>query len=592
MYRVVPLCCKTGTLMSEFDQPLDVVAPRRRSFFDQARDALQARRDTIVPPPRLQDAPPEPNSYLDRIPDSVRNVSRGQAQPDQVEQGAGAGLCPPESVHQRSAPGPSAHLFAGLGQQFQLPQVQPAASPLEASPTLPRSMGVAPQPSGISGQLAEALIRITPEEVQPHPQAAPAVRPLLPAPIPSPALDTTTRSNFTQPPTARVVLSFNILETLTACLDSAECPQTARIIFQTLFELGLETVRARNLPTRPDVAVFHLPVELLASHLEVSRITVWRNLKPLIEAGIVANRDHYDTLRGASAISGKIWAVSLAPARVMAGKAPHVRVTKDDLAFHWRDLDADARKGRTAYSATRTEAQQALEKAQREAAAEKKAAARARAEARAKDREAACKRGEKPLRGRAAATANAAKTRAENPPPMRGKGTVQQSINGLKAVSKEELKRWALAPFFENFDVTLTVSRGLGSARDAIYTLPLLTGLSRRERGAAVEGLAQQLAVAFEDHQNVRFWLWLTWQVLRGFDQGQDYSDDIALILSRVLHDIKHDESMRNRSVLRPGALVVNELRNGGLLDALRQIAPTRVGVRPKAAAQDQQAAI
>ncbi|WP_019011230.1 hypothetical protein [Deinococcus aquatilis] len=433
------------------------------------------------------------------------------------------------------------------------------------------------------------MIRITPKAEQSQPQTAPTFRPLLPAPIPSPVHHTpavhTTRSNFTQPPAPRVALSFTILETLTACLREAECPATARSIFQTLFELGLETVRARNLPTRPDVAVFHLPVELLASHLEVSRITIWRNLKPLIEAGILANRDHYDTLRGATAISGKIWAISLAPALVMAGKAPHVRVTKDDLAFQWRDLDADARKGRTAYSATRTEAQQALEKAQREAKADKKAEERLRAAARAKDREAARKRGEKPLRGRAAATANAAKTRAENPPPVRKKQVVQQSLDGLKAVSKEELKRWALAPFFENFDVTLTVSRGLGSGRDAIYTLPLLTSLSRRERGAAVEALAQQLAVAFEDHQNVRFWLWLTWQVLRAFDQGQDWSDDIALILSRVLHDIKHDESMRNRSVLRPGALVVNELRNCGLLEALRQISPSRVGVRPKARA-------
>ena len=41
---------------------------------------------------------------------------------------------------------------------------------------------------------------------------------------------------------------------------------------------------------------------------------------------------------------------------------------------------------------------------------------------------------------------------------------------------------------------------------------------------------------------------------------------------------------MGNRAQNCPAALVVNGLRNCELLDALRQIAPTRVGKRPRAA--------
>ncbi|OLV16774.1 hypothetical protein [Deinococcus marmoris] len=114
--------------------------------------------------------------------------------------------------------------------------------------------------------------------------------------------------------------------------------------------------------------------------------------------------------------------------------------------------------------------------------------------------------------------------------------------------------------------------------------LPTLTGLSRSQRGALVEKTARTLAAAFEDSQNFKFWCWLIWQTLRAHDQGQDWSDDVAHLMARVLDDIRQYEQMGNRAQNYPAALVVNGLRNCGLLDALRQIAPTRVGKRPRAA--------
>ena len=73
------------------------------------------------------------------------------------------------------------------------------------------------------------------------------------------------RARSTEPPAPLVL--FNPVDSLTACMNDAECPDTARKIFKVLFSLGLESVRARGVPVRPDVAVFHLPVELLAAHI-------------------------------------------------------------------------------------------------------------------------------------------------------------------------------------------------------------------------------------------------------------------------------------------------------------------------------------
>lgn len=392
------------------------------------------------------------------------------------------------------------------------------------------------------------------------------------------------RQDFVQPPTPHLAVRINPHE-LIACLYEVDLPKTARRLFCLLFELGLETVRERGLPTRPDVAVFHVPLELLAAHLEVDRVTIWRNLKPLTEAGILAHRDHFATLRNRTAVSGKIWAVSLSPARVLAGKAAPVRVTKDDLAYRWRDLDADARRGRTAYSATRTEAQQAADKARREARTAQHAEQAARAETRAQDRAAARKAGQSPLQGRAAATVHAAQTRAQKATLAPAERAMQQSLGPLKTVGKEELKSWALSSFKKTLDVTLTVAKDLDRVQDVIHTLPVLTCKSRRGRSDAVEGVARKLAAAFEDSQNLRFWTWLIWQMLRAYDQGQDWSSDIKLILLRVYLDTQHDQSINKRFVRHPGAVVVNELRNCGLLEALSRTEPTRVGVKPKRAA-------
>ncbi|WP_291427050.1 hypothetical protein [Deinococcus sp.] len=226
---------------------------------------------------------------------------------------------------------------------------------------------------------------------------------------------------------------FTPTATLTACLETAECPKLARRLFQVLHELALYSVRARGLPAVGlTVGVFHLPLELLAAHFQVNRTTIWRNLQPLLTAGLLDARDHCGKLRGKSAVTGKIWAVSILPERQLDGHAEPVKVRHYDLTAKWRNLDADAESDHTVWSLTRTEEQKVAYKAQQLERAAEIAEARSRAEERAKERKAAMARGEKVLTGRAAATVNAAQTRAEKPRPTRKKTEMQQSFSNLK----------------------------------------------------------------------------------------------------------------------------------------------------------------
>lgn len=404
---------------------------------------------------------------------------------------------------------------------------------------------------------------------------------------------------FRAPPTVEPTppaphVPFQPVASLTACLETAECPAMARRIYQLLLELALHSIRARGLPVRPDVAVFHLPSELLASHFEVCRQTIWRNVKPLVEAGVLDERDHYGSLNGRPAVTGKIWAVSIVPDRVLRGLAAPVKVRIQDLRFPWRDLTSDVKAGRTAYALTRTDERQEAEKAARKAREGERAKAFERAALRLSEREAARAAGAKVPHGRRAATLNAAATRearksqevtTEKARPKRLISSMQQSREGLKAVKAGELIQWTLAPFSTpSDDVTVTVARALSGGLDAIFTIRSLTMTPKRDRNAVVESAARALAAAFDDTKNLRFWCWLIWQLLRGAAQGQDYIDDVAHMLARVLHDLRHDETLGRRTQRRPAALVVKELDDLGVMDALRELERYRVGGKPRAA--------
>lgn len=115
-----------------------------------------------------------------------------------------------------------------------------------------------------------------------------------------------------------------------------------------LAALGRRYLRERFGPKaarKAGQAVFHLPVDLVASFLGVHRTTVWRWAGPLEEAGLLRSKTHVATaVRGGEAQNlntGTVWAVRLKPGRA--------RFEHGDLTYPWRDLAKDLEEGRTAF---------------------------------------------------------------------------------------------------------------------------------------------------------------------------------------------------------------------------------------------------
>lgn len=90
---------------------------------------------------------------------------------------------------------------------------------------------------------------------------------------------------------------------------------------------------------------FHLPNDLLAAYIGVDRVTVWRWMELLKQAGLADSRRHrsWAVINGTPGFytTGNVWLVRLKPGRV--------RWTYEDLAHPWRDLEEDRASGRTAF---------------------------------------------------------------------------------------------------------------------------------------------------------------------------------------------------------------------------------------------------
>lgn len=116
----------------------------------------------------------------------------------------------------------------------------------------------------------------------------------------------------------------------------------ARKLALLLYRIGRGVVRTRGWARNTATVVVHLPVDLIAQHLGVDRTTIWRWAKELEEHGLIARRTHYGTLEGRTVATGTVWAIRLKPGRA--------RLTYEDLAHPWRDLEEDIRRGATAWA--------------------------------------------------------------------------------------------------------------------------------------------------------------------------------------------------------------------------------------------------
>lgn len=383
--------------------------------------------------------------------------------------------------------------------------------------------------------IAAGLFSGRPQE----PQETPAPRSTLPAPR------VIARAALPAVPAPRVLESeFDVVRSLTACLDGAPCRGTARRIFRVLFGLGMHVARAQGMSAAVSRVVFHLPAELVYSHLDLGKSAFYDNLRYLIGAGLVACDAHMARLKGhrRNVASGTLWAVSLAPERVLGGQRAPVRLTAEDWRHNWRDLQADVNAGRTVAA----------------------------------------------LLGIEKAAPKAAEDADQDGTELSSPESAGQSSRRKRLLTKwQTLKEWAINPFLSNPSDKETVRETPALGMDAVWGLGA-GSTPRRDRGALVDRQARRLAAAFGDGENsLGFWRALVWNITRGQDSGEDVSEDVSVVLARVLRDVQHDLEVFGKLTVNPGKLVNVALSRGGLLDVLRgfKLSAPHVGRRPVIAA-------
>lgn len=347
-------------------------------------------------------------------------------------------------------------------------------------------------------------------------------------PMPAPAI---TEQPRPAPAPLTITTRAELVQTLTACLDDAPCRESARRIFRALFSVALDVARACGYPEHVTRAVFHLPAELLMVHVGLKKSAFYENLQYLRRVGLVACEAHMGDLRGESVATGTLWAVTLKPGRVLEGKAGHVRLMHDDWTRNWRDLNADAKAGRTVYNMLHPlsnglpESQEPCEE----------------------------------MAGDAQTAKNAA----------------------LPVISYDVVATWAIKSALPINSDNMTVRPAPSLAENVVWELADAHRESRTAyRAAIVDKQARALAAAFGDGaDSLGFWRKLVWNITRAADAGADLSDDVGAVLVRVLRDLKHDQTAGVPLPRNPAAVVNAAL--GDLLSRLREFDFRRVGVRP-----------
>ena len=142
---------------------------------------------------------------------------------------------------------------------------------------------------------------------------------------------------------------------LTACLGNDLSPSQLRT-FRFLHTAALTVAARRGYAACVTRVTFFCPAEVVAFALGMHRTTLWRQLQPLRELGLVDVRPHMTTHRGQTVTDGCLWCIRLYPKR---GNTP--RLTYDELKHQYRDLGADIATGRTAYALTNSGVQQSKE---------------------------------------------------------------------------------------------------------------------------------------------------------------------------------------------------------------------------------------
>lgn len=252
----------------------------------------------------------------------------------------------------------------------------------------------------------------------------------------------------------------------------------ALTIYRVLLAVALQVAAERSHVEGTTSVAFHLPTELLAFEVgEISRTTLLRYTNELKQAGLIDQRGHRARFAGASRQSGSVWRVRLDPRR-----GSRVRLTHEDLAHAWRDLEDDVKHGRTAFRWIQ----------------EQKA------------------------------------TRASESGQSNG-GRIK------RAPRTQPLLRWALKPGRLEFLTPLTVQFQAESEPYALLDVVSAPIGGRRE---AVERAAHAVASHLQD-PSIAFYRQLVWQLLRRHDAGEDRVSAVYHAVVRAGVDAKEGFAKR-----------------------------------------------
>lgn len=265
-------------------------------------------------------------------------------------------------------------------------------------------------------------------------------------------------------------------ERLTRTLEKNLHPRALRI-YRVLIAVCLQVAAERQYVDGTTSVAIHLPTELLAFELGIARNTLMKYVNELKQAGLVDQRGHNSRFGVATRKSGSVWRVKLNPDR-----GGRVRLTHDDLAHPWRNLEADVHARRTVFRWIQEE---------REARKQK----------------------------------------------------VEQS-NGeenLGGVRTQALLQWALKPGNLEYQTPLTVQN---QKADAPYALLDAVHAPLNEREHAVEEAARALAGHLQD-PSIAFYRKLVWDLLQLFDKGEDRVSAVYHMLVRAGVDAKEGFAKR-----------------------------------------------
>lgn len=269
-------------------------------------------------------------------------------------------------------------------------------------------------------------------------------------------------------------------------------------------QIARYVLKARGYRVTPSQIVFHLSQELLAKALQVDVRTVRRWTDQLKALGYCDRRPHYSNMtqdgQTVTAVDGMLYAV-----RLRGGHRAHL--VYDDLAHHWRDLDADRKAGRTAWAI--------LKAAQKE-------------EGKARQD------GQKNMPGSTS--------------PTEGGAWVQV------------LKDWAVTPGTTNLpleiDPGIFPSAEPKTMQDVVYALPLVLDAHPTKRAALIGMLGAALARQLHDQHSRRWYCRLIWDAYAASMEGRAGLQQLAAQLARLDTDRREWGGLRN-----PAALLVARLR-------------------------------